>query len=323
MQPSVRSFYELMITGSIAPVDYNEFMRIGASLRDGSFAYGINVYYPLPTITVFAFFAWLPDVLSKLLYFTIPVIVALWIVDWDPLVLFFAPLAAHFLGGQASVFGLISLWGVLRFRDDWPGGIFLAVGLLKPQLAIVPVAYFGILWLRQWMRKGTVSAQLPAFLVTALVLAMPAFLISPGWVQDWLGNLRPLFPRAMAGIVPRVLLLVQTPQVFWIGLVVIALGLFIWLLRLNRGRFPLELAVLWNFVVSPLVHDYDLIQLIPLLRRPKIRRAALLVSIPCWYVLIAKYQHDEAWLVFAFIAPVLILAWFLDTNQADLLTAKR
>jgi hypothetical protein len=84
---------------------------------------------------------------------------------------------------------------------------------------------------------------------------------------------------------------------------------------LNKRRFPLQLAMLWSFMVSPLVHDYDLIQLIPLLKGRSIRLAALLAAIPAWYVLIARYQDDAAWLVFALIAPLLAVGWFLASPR--------
>ncbi len=75
---------------------------------------------------------------------------------------------------------------------------------------------------------------------------------------------------AMSGFIPRTLLFFYPPKSieFWAWLFILG-GLLIGLiLALNKRIFGLDLAVLWGFIVSPLVHDYDLIQLIPLLDKP-------------------------------------------------------
>lgn len=309
----------MYINGS-APIDYLTFIEMGQSLLEGTFAYRVNVYYPLPAVAVFAVFAWLPDWLSLTLWFVLPVLLALWILEWDPLVLLYAPLLSHFLGGQASVFVLIGLWAVLQYRDSWKGGSLLALSLLKPQLALIPFAYAAVGWVRAWRQARRLPAQLLAFAATAVALAAPAFIIYPGWLADWLGNLRPLFPRALAGLVPRLLLDLFSPlqPVFWLVLAIAALAFFALLYFLNKRQMPLELAVLWSFIASPLVHDYDLIQLVPLLRHKVVRTAALLVSVPGWYVLTARYADDRAWVVFALIAPAMTVAWLFASRRDGL-----
>ncbi|MCW5874275.1 MAG: hypothetical protein KIS88_06475 [Anaerolineales bacterium] len=314
-------FLRYMYSTGSAPVDYLTFTEIGQSLLEGTFAYQVNVYYPLPTVVVFAILAWLPEWLGLALWFVLPVLLALWMLEWDPLVLLYAPLLSHFLGGQASVFGLIGLWAVLYHRDSWKGGSLLALSLLKPQLALIPLAYAAVGWARAWCQSRRLPAQLLAFAATAAVLAAPAFVIYPGWLPDWLGNLRPLFPRALAGLIPRLLLDTFSPlqPEFWLVLGMVALAILALLYLLNKKRMPLELAVLWSFIASPLVHDYDLIQLVPLLRHKIVRTAAPLISIPGWYVLVARYADDRAWFVFALIAPVMAAAW-LFASRGDRLS---
>lgn len=314
-------FLAYMLSSGSTPVDYSDFMRIGRSLLEGQFAYRPNVYYPLPTITIFALFAALPQALSVVLWFALPVLLALWITRWDPLVLLFAPLLSHFFGGQASIFGLIGFWGILHYRQSWKGGSLLAVSLLKPQLALIPVVYSVWGWVNAWLDTRKIPAPLTAFGLTALALAAPAFILDPGWLADWLANPRPVFLRALSGIAPRALAQVFSPSQpwFWASLSIAAVVVFWVLFVLNKKCFSLELVMLWNFIVSPLVHDYDLIQLVPLLKNRFVRRAALLASAPAWYVLIAKYQDDRAWFAFALIGPALAAGWLLADGdpQAD------
>lgn len=309
----------MYVTGS-APIDYLTFIDTGQSLLNGTFAYQVNVYYPLPTVLVFAVLAWLPGWLSLAVWFVFPVMLALWMLEWDPLVLLYAPLLSHFLGGQASVFGLIGLWAVVQHRDSWKGGSLLALSLLKPQLALIPLAYAGASWLNAWRGSRRLPAPLVAFAVTALGLAAPAFIVYPGWLPDWLGNLRPLFQRALAGLLPRLLVDRLSPlqPEFWLVLTLAALVVLALLYLLDKKQMPLPLAVLWSFIASPLVHDYDLIQLVPLLHRRIVRVAALLVSIPGWYVLAVRYADDRAWLVFALIAPAMAAAWLFADRQESL-----
>jgi hypothetical protein len=94
----------------------------------------------------------------------------------------------------------------------------------------------------------------------------------------------------------------------------IALLFVVWFF--NERQLSLDLVVLWGFVVSPLVHDYDLIQLLPLFETPVLQRAAVLLSIPGLLVILAAYDSTQAWYVFTVIAPALL--WlFLRQRQNE------
>ena len=68
-------------------------------------------------------------------------------------------------------------------------------------------------------RQRRIPRQSLAFGIGALVIFVPGFLIIPNWVQQWLAQPRPLFERAMAGIVPRSLLIIfQTEGIVYWGL---------------------------------------------------------------------------------------------------------
>ncbi|MDX9864272.1 MAG: hypothetical protein RBT34_05635 [Anaerolineaceae bacterium] len=61
-------------------------------------------------------------------------------------------------------------------------------------------------------------------------------------------------------------------------------------------------------MVNPLVHDYDLIQLVPLLDTPRRMLAAVLLSLPGWLVILFAYTNDSAWYAFTIIAPGILAA---------------
>ena len=108
------------------------------------------------------------------------------------------------------------------------------------------------------------QTQASIFGLTATALYLPSFLFYPTWLLDWLGNARTLRPRAMAGFIPRVLIEFTAGGLFWMGVLVLGGVLLGWLWR--GRRLDLDSAVLWSFVVSPLLHDYDLFQIVPMLQ---------------------------------------------------------
>ena len=302
------------------PVDYETFMGIGREFLRGGQVYGENSYYPLPYVTVFAVFSLLPKFLSLTLWLLLPVVVALLISGWRPYVLLFAPVFSHFVGGQTSVFGLLGLWGFHRHSrpDQVLGGVWLSLTLLKPQLGIVPLAYAIGQWWRYWRLHRRVPAQVWGFAMATGALYAPSFIIWPDWPVQWLSRPRPLFERAMSGLIPRALLPVadSASLTYWaIWLVVSGMLLCgVWLAC--RRKLSLTPLMLWSFIASPLVHDYDLIQLVPLLDTPAMRWGAVLLSLPGWVTILSAYGQDNAWFVFAFIGPGLLGIWLYENRKS-------
>lgn len=296
-----------IIHSNQGPVDYETFVDIGHRLLAGNEIYSENSYYPMPYVMVFAVFSWLPRPISMAIWFLVPVIVALLITNGDPLILLFAPVFGHFVGGQSAIFGMIGLWGYRKNSDvnNPVGGIFLGFSLLKPQLGIVPLIFAITKWWQYIKVQKHIPRQAWAWIITTSLFYLPGFILAPDWPVQWLSHTRPLFERAMSGFVPRTLLYTFSPQtvVYWLvlGFIGILLLFGIWLL--NHKIVGLDLFVLWSFVVSPLVHDYDIIQLVPLLEKPVLRRFAVLLSIPGWLVIIFAYNNNSAWYVFTIIAP--------------------
>ena len=144
------------------------------------------------------------------------------------------------------------------------------------------------------------------------------FFFLPDWPLRWLRNPRPLFDRAMSGFIPLTLLWVFDwhSWPYWLAWLALS-GLLLWLVwRLNQRRLGLDVLVLWSFVCNPLVHDYDLIQLVPLLDTPRMRLAAVLLSLPGLLVILFAYANDQAWYVYTLIAPGLLAVKLLSSRSS-------
>jgi hypothetical protein len=108
-------------------------------------------------VLVFTFFASLPLSLSIALWHGIPLLIGLYAARFRAWVLMFAPLFAHVVGGQSSVFGLVGLYGYRRYADQWYAGIFRAVMTFRPQLALAP-----LIWAEwQWQRTIRTTRRMP------------------------------------------------------------------------------------------------------------------------------------------------------------------
>ncbi len=303
--------------------DYDTFIGIGARFLGGHEVYTENSYYPLPFVMIFALLSRLPFEWSMAFWMILPVFLALLITRGKAWVLAYAPFFGHFIGCQASVFGMLGLWGYRQHRDpqDALGGMFLGLTLLKPQLGIVPLAYAAVQWWQDARSSRRVPRQVWAWLGTMSALNLPAFLVMPDWPARWLDSPRPLFERALSGFLPRTLLLFFSSRqaLFWLLLVALGMGLLVGLWLLSGRRISFDMLVLWGFVVSPLVHDYDLIQLIPILENRQRQIAALLLSIPGWLVILFAYANDQAWYVFSLL-PVGLLGLLLVRKRVEMQT---
>lgn len=310
-------FIVYIIDSNRGPVDYETFMNIGHRfLTDKRNVYGENSYYPLPHVMIFAFFSMLPRPISMAVWMLFPVFCALWITRGNPIVLLFAPLFGHFVGGQSSGAGMLGFWGYREriSANDSLGGIFLALTLLKPQLGVIPLIYALIQWWKSFTATKHIPRQAWAFLLTMILMFLPSFFLFPDWVIYWLKSPRPLFERAISGFFPRTLLYFFSPQsiVYWLILAASSGLLFMVIWIINHKKMTLDLAMLWGFITSPLMHDYDLIQLIPLLNNARLSLLAVVFSLPTWLVILFAYNNDAAWYVCTLIAPGILLANLLS-----------
>jgi len=144
--------------GGQAGVDYHTFMEQGQRLLNGEQVYTTNSYYPLPYVTIFAVFSAMPATISLVLWHTLPLLVVIWAARWQLWPLLFAPVFAHFAGGQSSVVGLIVIAGILRYPNNWRGGVCLAIALLKPQLAVLPLLWYMPHWVYYIVQRHRLPA---------------------------------------------------------------------------------------------------------------------------------------------------------------------
>jgi uncharacterized membrane protein YbaN (DUF454 family) len=207
---------------------------------------------------------------------------------------------------------LVGLWGYRRTRqaDRWAGGLWLGLLAFKPQLAIFPLLYAGWEWLHFWRAQKKIPPQALGWAAAMLAWWLAGELALPGWVGQWLASPRPLFERALAGILPRTLVVFglnqNSPLLFWGLLAGGAAALLFGVWAFNRRRMPFDHWLLANATFNPLIHDYDLIQLMALLDSPLRQRWAVLASIPVWGVILFAYANDQAWYAVTLIAPVLL-----------------
>lgn len=248
-----------------------------------------------------------------------PVVAALFVTRYRPYTLLFAPVFSHFTGGQSSVFGLLGFFGYRLNLDpsSYLGGLFLALTCLKPQLAVVPVAYAAYRWFTYLVQNRRIPRQFVSFAGLVALIYLPSFLLRPTWMGEWLSVPRPLFSRAISSAVPRLLLYISSPGsagywLLWLVLAVAVLGIT-W--RLKGNSHSLDILLLASFVINPLVHDYDLIQILPTIWGPIMPLAAVALSLPGWWTITARYGTDAAWVTFIVIAPGLLITYIYQCRR--------
>jgi len=315
------AYIAFVIKAKQGPVDYETFMRLGRALWEGGEIYVENSYYPLPYVGVFALFSLLPRPLSMAIWLGGPVLVALAVARFRPYALLFAPVFSHFTGGQSSVFALLGFFVYRRNLDPSSvlGGAFLALTSLKPQLAIVPVGYALYVWIGAYRATKRIPRQLISFLVTVGLIYLPSFLLRPSWLLEWLSVPRPLFGRALSGAVPRFLLFLASPDdsVYWVAWALLALAVLGVTWKMKGNSHPLDVLLLASFIVSPLVHDYDLVQVLPTIWGPWMPIASVVSSLPGWWAITTNYGNDVAWATFAVIAPGLLITYIYQCRRGS------
>lgn len=305
------------------PVDYQTFMQIGQRYLNHQPIWEFGSYYPLPYVMIFAWFSTLPAPLSIFLWHIIPLIAILVISRGRLWPLLLGIVIDHFIGGQSVVFVLIGITIYRNHQKDWWGGVGLALLLMKPNLAIFPLAWAGIQWLQELRVNRRISSQVWAFIGVAILMFLPSFLVMPDWLSTWTPTRRPIDLRPLAGILPRSLVIlnnhnaVGTGSEFWIPLVVIAIVLFIAIWFANRRKLSFDIFMLFSFIVSPYVHDYDLLQIIPFLDTSWKRKLAIVTSLPTWFVIFTAYDNNSAWFVVTITVPILLAAILYRSHQPD------
>jgi len=180
----------------------------------------------------------------------------------------FPPTLNHFVLGQFSILAALCLVLAARFVKEgreWPAALLLALGSAKPQLALLPA--LGLVFYISQQTSAKAAAKFAGkTLLAALLLSLPVFLVSPGWLGDYLAGWR----RNPAWQHPSAFALLGGGQDFWSYLIsgaLAAAGIVI-CLALWRKLTP-ERAMYWTLaltvLLSPYIWSWDFVLLLPLL----------------------------------------------------------
>jgi len=182
----------------------------------------------------------------------------------------FPSTATHFRLGQVSL--LVSLLLLIlsaHYQKMKPGltGFLLAISLVKPQLIVLFFPVFITVLFRDGGGKKVIKV-LSLTLFWFLISTIPLFILSPGWIRDFVQNLLdnpgwayPTFYTIFRTILPSDTL----PTIIAVILLFIGIGITIAIsYRLEKNE-----ALLWSMaltpVFSPVVWSWDFVLFYPLL----------------------------------------------------------
>lgn len=306
------------------PYDYALLMR-GADwycFNNEAFVYGkdLRVYYPAPFYTTFCLPNRYAEPLLRALWLAVPIGLPLWLARGRAAVLAYPPLFILILLGQSSWLLLPAFMLAANDKDDkvspWWHGLLVAPCVFKPHIALPVVLYLLYRW---WTRRS------PAFyiaLAAMIAICIPAFLVRPTWLMEWLPSGRGFEPINLASIafVPVQLAgLGFAPgtggQLLVYGFcALVGIGLYA-LLRRQRGRLALYDWVLLFFFVNPFLNDYDLIVLLPFITHNRSRLlVALLGGVVSWLFAMMTLRWSMSFMI---MLPLLVMRlWQPETQRA-------
>jgi len=289
-----------------------------------AFEYNSLWLYPAPFYSTMCLPLGLSPPLTLVLWMLIPFFLVLILSGRRGLILLFPPFFIHMLLGQ-STWLLLPLFAYAVWIDDkqvrWWHGILGALVVFKPH-----IGGLALVWLLYHHRRR-IGFVLTSIISIILVL-IPAFVMLPSWLFDWLGNGRSfkLVSMANIGVIPVNLLgvgvdaenaLASAPalsdQLIIYGFGAICAIILLVLLYWRRGTLTWYDWVLVFCLANPLIHDYDLIILIPFIGLFPFRlKLAMLVAIPVWaYAMVTGMYHASI-----LITIVLLMSRLIVVDEA-------
>jgi len=85
--------------------------------------------------------------------------------------------------------------------------------------------------------------------------------------------------------------------------------------KLKGNSHSLDVLLLASSVINPLVHDYDLIQILPTIWGPIMPLASVALSLPGWWTITTRYGIDTAWVTFSISAPGLLMTYIYQCRR--------
>ncbi len=251
------------------PYDYGLLMSAAERFcfHPEHFQYGNSgrVYYPAPFYTTVCLPARYAESLLRLLWMVAPVAVGLWVVRGRAAALLIPPLGDHLLLGQSTWLLLPQYQLAERAnreeRATFGHGLLVALGVLKPHVAVLAWTWLAIHWRGQWRAYA-------GWLAGVLLLSIPAFVLQPSWPLAWLTTI--LRGRANDSAMGRASLYLVAdrlglpPLIGWLGCLLAAVLIFT-ALRSRRGRMAFDDWALLFALCNPLLNAYDLVFLLPCL----------------------------------------------------------
>jgi hypothetical protein len=277
------------------PFDYVQLIRgVRIYCTDPShFVYGNSIYsdgfiqrnfYPAPFYSAFC----VPDQAAPnvlfLIWMLFPFVWAVILAKQRAAIFAYAPLFLHILLGQSTAFLIPLYYLAANPRPPrWWYGIIIATALFKPHVAAPAVLILLWRWRYHWGAWITAA-------VTSIAFLIPTFLHTPDWIQQWLGGARGYEIVSLATVARMPIRALNMPYVpssdqqvlIWglaIGVAILTLSL-LWYRRKHLTFYDVFLVFCFT---APLIHDYDLVILIPfLVQRPKRLLLALMAGLPAW-----------------------------------------
>jgi len=272
------SFLLISLLVGRPPYDYFLTMQgtVDYCLHQNIFRYGLeqNNYYPAPFYVAFCLPMRYAEPLLRSIFVLLPPLLALWMARGRAWVLLYPPLLALIHIGQSSWLLLPMYLATAQVQSrreipPWLGLIFLPA-MFKPHIAF-PAALWLLFHWRGQARLWFVA------LVGALSLIMPAFLLRPTWVQEWLSNTRPLEQTVTSIAAIPIRLGYENNLLFVLGFCAGVALLLYALLRQRRGKLAAYDWMLLYFFCSPFIIYYDLYLLLPFIA-PYRRRLLLAMT---------------------------------------------
>ncbi len=295
------------------PYDYGLYIEMGNAVRQGLDPIGPRHYYPLPTaLWVFAPLSLMPD-WFRIVWALVPSIFILVLFRRQGVWLFlFTPIWFTVSDAMLDGWLLLPLKWVLDDRPGW-AGVGAVILLVKPQLAILIVAFRVLQWLTTHNWKNFLT-----FVLALTVFCLPAFVFDPMWIPHLVAVLPMRVGESMA-VLP---LLTSTVWAWWwlggsavivfAGILIIA-SVLVWRAWSRERATAAASLQCFNQLLVPVLFASNLVTLLPILRGRTQILAVVIVSL-------LAYVLDRALNGFGggYVLVPLAVLYFLNRGQDHL-----